>query len=51
MPGLPIAAIPHPMAGQSPDQVAAIASQALGEIVHILTHRLNCWKVNIKTRP
>lgn len=37
MPGLPIAAIPHPMAGQSSEQVTAIASQALGEIVHILT--------------
>ena len=37
MPGLPIATVPHPMAGQTPEHVAEIVSQAFGEIVHILT--------------
>ena len=37
MPGLPIATIPHPMAGQPPERVAEVARQAFNEIIHILT--------------
>ena len=37
MPGLPIATVPHPMADQSPQQVAEIARQVLPELLHILT--------------
>ncbi len=37
MPGLPIAAIPHPMVGQSREYVAVVAAQVFDEIVHVLT--------------
>jgi hypothetical protein len=37
VPGLPIAVIPHPMAGQPPQRVAEIAEHSFDEIVHILT--------------
>jgi len=37
MPGLPIATIPHPMAGQSEEYVAGVAEQAYEEVLHILT--------------
>jgi hypothetical protein len=37
MPGLPIATIPHPMAGQSEAYVAGVAEQAYEEVLHILT--------------
>ena len=37
MPGLPIAQIPHPLAGRKPERVAEVAIQAIPEILHILT--------------
>ncbi len=37
MPDLPIADIPHPMAGQAGDRVAKIAAEAVPEILRILT--------------
>ncbi|MBU2053985.1 MAG: hypothetical protein KJ936_12600 [Proteobacteria bacterium] len=37
MPGLPIADIPHPMAGQPEERVAEIAADAVPEILRILT--------------
>jgi len=37
VPALPIADIPHPMAGQPSEHVARVAKGALDEIVHILT--------------
>jgi hypothetical protein len=37
MPGLPIATIPHPMAGQAPEYVAKVAAFVLNEIIHIIT--------------
>ena len=37
IPALPIAHIPHPMAGQPLEHVTKVAEQAVDEIVHILT--------------
>jgi hypothetical protein len=37
MPGLPIVAIPHPMAGRSAESVGEVADQAFAEIEHALT--------------